>query len=128
MAKKENLGIRIIICVALLGIILASVPIFLSITEEPTHPAFLFSEHETVPEDALIVLKLTETDYEKYPVLRNIPEPIYVDRGSLSDIYTRPGYLDKNDVRDFANRYGSSSTYIEHNGRIYHLLHVAVLT
>ena len=128
MEKKENLGIRIIICVALLGIILASVPIFLSITEEPTHPAFLFSEHETVPEDALIVLKLTETDYEKYPVLRNIPEPIYVDRSPISDIYSRPGYLDKDDVRSFSNRYCSSTTYIEHNGKFYQPLSVVTLS
>ena len=128
MEKKENLGIRIIICVALLGIILAAVPFFFSIIEEPANPAFIFSEYETVPEDALIVLKLTETDYEKYPVLRNIPEPIYVDRSPISDLYSRPGYLDKDDVRSFSNRYCSSTTYIEHNGKFYQPLSVVTLS
>ena len=87
---------------------------------EKSNPTFIFAELETLPEDALIVLKLTEEDYEKYPVLRNIPEPIYTDKSPLSNIYTHPGYLDREDVRDFMNRYGSSSTYIEHNGKIYH--------
>ena len=128
MAKKENSGIRIIIGVAVLGILLAAVPLFFSITEEPANPAFIFREYETVPEDALIVLKLTEEDYEKYPVLRNIPEPIYVDRSSISDIYSRPGYLDKDDVRSFSNRYCSSTTYIEHNGKFYQPLWVVTLS
>ena len=128
MVKKENFGIRIIIGVAVLGIILSAVPLFFSIIEEPANPAFIFSEYESVPEDALIVLKLTEEDYEKYPVLRNIPEPIYVDRSKLSEIYSRPGYLDKDDVRSFSNRYCSSTTYIEHNGKFYQPHHVVIFS
>lgn len=69
MAKKENFGIRIIIGVAVLGILLAAVPIFFSITEEPANPAFIFREYESVPDDALVhrlpTLNITENSINR---------------------------------------------------------------
>ena len=59
MAKKENSGIRIIIGLAVLGILLvAAVPLLAAITDG-LDSEFDFIEQESVPENAVII-KLTE--------------------------------------------------------------------
>ena len=77
---------------------------------------------EPIPENAVII-KLTEEDYEKYPILRNIPESFSIDQGILSDYYIRPGCVDKETgyaIREAYGYYtGGQNRYIEHNGTIY---------
>ena len=77
---------------------------------------------EPIPENAVII-KLTEEDYEKYPILRNIPESFHIDQGILSDYYIRPGCVDKETgyaIREAYGYYtGGQNRYIEHNGTIY---------
>ncbi|HJJ65003.1 MAG TPA: hypothetical protein O0X48_01670 [Methanocorpusculum sp.] len=77
---------------------------------------------EPIPENAVII-ELTEEDYEKYPILRNIPESFHIDQGILSDYYIRPGCVDKETgyaIREAYGYYtGGQNRYIEHNGVIY---------
>ena len=123
MTKKEKSEIRIIIGVAVLGILLvASVPIF-AVINGGLYEEFNFRvPTEPIPEDAEII-KLTEEDFEKYPMLRNIPESFYIDQGALSEYYIRPGCVDKETgyaIRETYGYYtGGGNRYIEHNGVIY---------
>lgn len=118
MTKKENPGIRIIICVAVLGILLvAAVPI-LTIITEGLDSEFIFIESESIPENA-VVIKLTEDDYEQYPTFRNIPQSFSVDASLISGFYIRPGCVDRETRDAILETYGAPNTYIEHNGTLY---------
>ena len=44
-----------------------------------------FYQVETVTEDAVII-KLTKDDYEKYPILRDIPNGAYLDTSPISQL------------------------------------------
>lgn len=118
MVKKENSGIRIIIGLAVLGILLvAAVPLLAAITDG-LDSEFDFIEQESVPENAVII-KLTEEDYEKYPAFRNIPQSFCVDASVISGFYIRPGCVDKETRDEILKTYAAQNTYIEHNGVVY---------
>ena len=123
MVKKEKTGVGFIVLLAVLGILLvAAVPLF-AVLNGGLYEEFNFRvPTEPIPEDAVII-KLTEEDYEKYPILRNIPEPFYIDQGILSDYYIRPGCVDKETGYAIREAYGyvtgGWNRYIEHDGVIY---------
>ena len=121
MTNKKSLCV-IIGASILVILIMAALPI-LAIINAPPYEEFNFIvPNEPIPEDAEII-KLTEEDYEKYPVLRNIPESFYIDQGILSEYYIRPGCVDKETgyaIREAYGYYtGGGNRYIEHNGVIY---------
>ena len=77
-----------------------------------------FYQVETVPEDAVII-KLTEDDYEKYPILKDIPNGASLDTSPISDFFDISGLVDKETGYAVWETYGNKNTYIEHNGVIY---------
>ena len=88
-----------------------------------------FYQTDTVPEDAVII-KLTEEDYEKYPVLKDIPNIIYLDTSPLSEHSIIPGLVMRDTGWEIRETYGYQSggrnRFIEHNGVIYRLeMHVS---
>ena len=124
MDKKAYFGITIIVVMGIiLGILLvASVPILAVVAAPPSEWFSFRTLTEPIPEDAEIII-LTEDDYEKYPMLRNIPESFYIDKGILSDYYIRPGCVDNETGWAIREKYGyyagGGNRYIEHNGIIY---------
>jgi len=118
MAKKKNTGIRIIICVAVIGILLVAAVLILAAITDGLDSEFDFIEMENIPENSEVI-KLTEEDYEKYPVFRNIPQSFYVDASLISEFYIRPGCVDKETRDEILKTYAAPNTYIEHNGVIY---------
>ena len=81
-----------------------------------------FYQVETVPEDAVII-KLTEDDYEKYPILRDIPNGAYLDTSPISQLFEIKGLIDRETGLEIQEAYGSQigeeDRYVEHNGLIY---------
>lgn len=125
MTQKENRGLYLLIGVLVLFVLfLISVPVFSGAwTYEEIR---FYTPFEPITEDAVII-KLTEEDYEKYPMLRNIPESFSIDSSPFSDVFIRFGCVDKEtgyaiwETYGHSVPYGNKNTYIEHNGVIYEL-------
>ncbi|MBQ3569202.1 MAG: hypothetical protein IJA20_00865 [Methanocorpusculum sp.] len=82
----------------------------------------VFLQADTVPENAVII-KLTEEDYEKYPVLKDIPESVYLDTSPLSELFDITGLINRETgyaiIESYGYVTGDRNRYIEHNGVIY---------
>ena len=119
MEEKSDSGIRILIVAAVIGIILVAAVFLSAVINGGLDPRFDFVEVESVPENGILI-KLTEEDYEKYPILRDIPESFYIDKSIISGFYIQPGCVDKETGYAIWETYTPTpNSYVEHNGKIY---------
>lgn len=86
-----------------------------------------FREQDRVSQNASII-PLTETDYEKYPALRDIPKDIRVDKSVFAPITSVFGFIDKDTRDQILDTYGGYreenrfiARFIEHNGTVYEI-------
>lgn len=118
MTPQERNTILVLIILITVGILLvAALPLSVLISGG-LDPEFAFEEVDAVPPKGTLI-KLTEDDYEKYPILRNIPESFYIDKSIISGFYIRPGCVDKETGYAIWETYASPNAYLEHNGKIY---------
>ncbi len=83
----------------------------------------VFYEAQNIPEDAVII-HLTEEDYEKYPVLKEIPKKVDIDKSIFAPYLTGFDLLDKETAYEIYETYGrgwgkSDEKFIKHEGTIY---------
>ena len=129
MTPQER-NTKILLCILIgIGILLILWLGFVITDDMRIEGEIYFEEVNDLPENAHIV-KLTEEDYEKYPVLKDIPNIIYLDTSPLSEHFIIPGLVMRDTGWEIRETYGYQSggrnRFIEHNGVIYRLeMHVS---
>lgn len=119
----ERTGLIALGCIAgLIILLIAGGVITFSLGWGGSGESLEFYQAETIPEDAVII-KLTENDYEKYPILRDIPKGTSLDTSPISQFFEIKGLIDRETGLEIWETYGHQSgggnRYVEHNGLIY---------
>lgn len=117
----ETVGKIIIIILSALIILFGVFGIIYFVTGGGDNEKIVFWKVDSVPEDAQII-HLSEEDFEKYPILREIPKTFDIDKSIFGPLMNIFGSVDKKTayqiIEDYyGHRY--NKRYIEYGGVIY---------
>lgn len=120
MVQIRKIALYLLVAVAVVLLVVAGSIGFYFLNGGGTGETLVFYEVDSVPEGVPFT-KLTEEDYEKYPVLKEIPRHIPLDESMFAPTFIRPGWISQEMGHAIYEEYGGADACIEHEGVIYEM-------